>query len=247
MIVFLLGSYVVFTSAYRFRIFLQYTPDDVPYTLADGCAWNVIEISSGVVSACLPTLVSLFSSFPLYLSSGPPLIAPSPDADTTNTECACQGPLVRDVFKSAWLSTSGAQSTNPSQLKGSAALVTIGGGGASNARSSRWKRIDELDEDTDLAREEAKYGLDLVPKHLSGRVEANVRASPTPMRGDTGSRGGGPGLDVSPGEPEGSGDEYPLRAIRRRTDVEWSVEDTGSRKKDLESGSDRFPGTREHT
>jgi hypothetical protein len=58
MFIFLLGSYVVFTSIYRFRIFLLYTPDDVPYTLADGCAWNVIEISSGIVSSCLPTLVS---------------------------------------------------------------------------------------------------------------------------------------------------------------------------------------------
>lgn len=63
--IFMLGSYVVFTSIYRFRIFLQYTTDDVPYSLADGCAWNIIEISSGVVSACLPTLVSLF---PISLS-----------------------------------------------------------------------------------------------------------------------------------------------------------------------------------
>ena len=59
--IFLLGSYVVFTSIYRFFVFLRYTPNDVPYTLADGCAWNVIEISSGIVSACLPTLVSLSS------------------------------------------------------------------------------------------------------------------------------------------------------------------------------------------
>ena len=58
MFVFLLGSYVVFTSIYRFRIFLLYTQDDVPYTLADGCAWNIIEISSGIVSSCLPCLVS---------------------------------------------------------------------------------------------------------------------------------------------------------------------------------------------
>lgn len=58
MFVFLLGSYVVFTSIYRFRIFLAYTTDDVPYSLAQGCAWNVVEISSGIVSACLPTLVS---------------------------------------------------------------------------------------------------------------------------------------------------------------------------------------------
>jgi hypothetical protein len=57
MFIFLLGSYVVFTSIYRFRVYLSYTTDDVPWSLADGCAWNIIEISSGIVSACLPTLV----------------------------------------------------------------------------------------------------------------------------------------------------------------------------------------------
>jgi hypothetical protein len=61
MFIFLLGSYVVFTSIYRFRVYLTYTTDDVPRSLADGCAWNIIEISSGIVSACLPCLVSSLS------------------------------------------------------------------------------------------------------------------------------------------------------------------------------------------
>lgn len=56
-IIFMLGSYVVFTSIYRFVVYLSYSSDDVPYTLAVPCAWNVIEISSGIVSSCLPTLV----------------------------------------------------------------------------------------------------------------------------------------------------------------------------------------------
>ncbi|KAK8047014.1 hypothetical protein PG996_015078 [Apiospora saccharicola] len=55
-IIFLLCSYVVFTSIYRFVIFLQYNNDDNTYTLGDGIAWNVIEIASGIISACLPTL-----------------------------------------------------------------------------------------------------------------------------------------------------------------------------------------------
>ena len=58
MIIFLLGSYVVFTSIYRFRVYLDYTTNDVSYSLAVPLAWNVIEISSGIVSACLPTMVS---------------------------------------------------------------------------------------------------------------------------------------------------------------------------------------------
>ncbi|TLD19286.1 hypothetical protein PspLS_09923 [Pyricularia sp. CBS 133598] len=67
-IIFLLGSYVVFTSIYRFVIFLGYNNDDnsckypslwqreTTYTLGDGIAWNIIEISSGIISGCLPTL-----------------------------------------------------------------------------------------------------------------------------------------------------------------------------------------------
>lgn len=57
-VIFMLGSYVVFTSIYRFVVYLSYSKEDVPYTLATPCAWNVIEISSGIVSSCLPTLVS---------------------------------------------------------------------------------------------------------------------------------------------------------------------------------------------
>ncbi|CAN8106220.1 unnamed protein product [Discula destructiva] len=55
-IIFMLGSYVVFSSIYRFHVYLSYSNNDVPYTLAIPIAWNVIEISSGIVSSCLPTL-----------------------------------------------------------------------------------------------------------------------------------------------------------------------------------------------
>lgn len=54
----LLGGGVVFVSAYRFRIMLLYDPNDAPYSLADGCVWNVVEISSGIVAGSLPALVS---------------------------------------------------------------------------------------------------------------------------------------------------------------------------------------------
>lgn len=56
-VTFMLGSYVVFTSIYRFVVYLSYSQADVPFTLALPCAWNTIEISSGIVSSCLPTLV----------------------------------------------------------------------------------------------------------------------------------------------------------------------------------------------
>lgn len=34
--IFLLGSFVVFTSIYRFTVYLNYDPNDLPYTLAPG-------------------------------------------------------------------------------------------------------------------------------------------------------------------------------------------------------------------
>lgn len=61
--VFLLGSFVVFASIYRFIIFVHYNPNDLPYTLAPGLAWNMIELSSGIVSACLPTLGPFIRKF----------------------------------------------------------------------------------------------------------------------------------------------------------------------------------------
>ncbi|PSR98985.1 hypothetical protein BD289DRAFT_65915 [Coniella lustricola] len=64
-IIFMLGSYVVFTSIYRFVVYLAYTKKDIPYTLAIPCAWNIIEISSGIISSTLPTLVR---PFPLFFS-----------------------------------------------------------------------------------------------------------------------------------------------------------------------------------
>ncbi|KAG4444258.1 hypothetical protein IFR05_000233 [Cadophora sp. M221] len=57
--VFLLGSLVVATSIYRFIVFLRLDMRDLPYTIAPGCIWSLIELSCGVISACLPTLAPL--------------------------------------------------------------------------------------------------------------------------------------------------------------------------------------------
>ncbi|KAK4156623.1 hypothetical protein C8A00DRAFT_40924 [Chaetomidium leptoderma] len=188
MFIFLLGSYVVFTSIYRFRVFLTYTTDDIPWSLADGCAWNVIEISSGIVSACLP----------------------------------CLGPLVRDVWKSAWPSSTGGSESAFSQPKGPA-LVTIGGtgrkrngNGGSNAlasNNSQWNRLTESDEEPSHSRDD----LELVPKHMAGHVEVTVHARPTRRRRSDEER--------AMGHDDGAtDDDFPMDVIRQRTDVEWRVE-----------------------
>jgi hypothetical protein len=54
--VFALGSFVVFTAIYRFTTLFQFDRTDTTWTLATSCAWVVVEVASGVISVCLPTL-----------------------------------------------------------------------------------------------------------------------------------------------------------------------------------------------
>ncbi|KAJ9148526.1 Integral membrane protein [Pleurostoma richardsiae] len=53
---FSLGLFVVFASAYRFSVLFSYSNTDPTYTLAPTVGWTAIEMSAGIVSACLPTL-----------------------------------------------------------------------------------------------------------------------------------------------------------------------------------------------
>ncbi|PYH93222.1 hypothetical protein BO71DRAFT_355726 [Aspergillus ellipticus CBS 707.79] len=55
-IAFGLGFFVVFASAYRFTVLFSYTATDSSYTLAPTVGWTAIEMSAGIVSACLPTI-----------------------------------------------------------------------------------------------------------------------------------------------------------------------------------------------
>jgi hypothetical protein len=47
---------VVFASAYRVSVLFTYSSADSSYTLAPTVGWTAIEMSAGIVSACLPTL-----------------------------------------------------------------------------------------------------------------------------------------------------------------------------------------------
>ncbi|EFX05264.1 integral membrane protein [Grosmannia clavigera kw1407] len=51
-----LGSFVVAASAYRFSVLFSYSNSDPSYTLAPTVGWTAIEMSAGIISACLPTL-----------------------------------------------------------------------------------------------------------------------------------------------------------------------------------------------
>jgi hypothetical protein len=203
--IFLLGSYVVFTSIYRFKVYLGYNNDDVPCkfysrhpsaalrdtggemltvgrpdTLADGCAWNVIEISSGIVSSCLPTL----------------------------------GTLVRIIFTSLYPTTrsSGDRGYPPgSGAHKRSQTVTIGGGGGPDHRASshRWDASGDKSRD----RDDNKYGVHM--DHAYGGYRGKVMTT------------------VSHGHVTSSisdsNDDIPLMGIRQQTHVEVSEDRVESR------------------
>ncbi|KAM0242058.1 hypothetical protein ACHAP5_007456 [Fusarium lateritium] len=54
---FAIGSFVVFASAYRTSVLFTYTSSDPSYTLAPTVGWTEIEMSAGIVSANLPTML----------------------------------------------------------------------------------------------------------------------------------------------------------------------------------------------
>ncbi|TWU74359.1 hypothetical protein ED733_006412 [Metarhizium rileyi] len=56
---FSLGFFVVFASAYRTSVLFTYTAKDPTYTLAPTVGWTAIEMSAGIISACLPTLLPI--------------------------------------------------------------------------------------------------------------------------------------------------------------------------------------------
>jgi hypothetical protein len=47
---------VIFASVYRLTILVSYSALDPTYTLARVVGWTAIEMSAGIVSACLPTM-----------------------------------------------------------------------------------------------------------------------------------------------------------------------------------------------
>ncbi|VUC20934.1 unnamed protein product [Clonostachys rosea] len=56
-LVFGLGFFVVFASAYRTSVLFTYSNSDPTYTLAPTVGWTAIEMSAGIVSANLPTML----------------------------------------------------------------------------------------------------------------------------------------------------------------------------------------------
>lgn len=245
-IIFMLGSYVVFTSIYRFVVYLSYSSQDAPYTLAVPCAWNVIEISSGIVSSCLPTLVRYHTT--------PAKSKPHPLQFIQLT--VSKGPIIRPLIKSIMPSSLGASghlSYGPKHRRGPSTpgLVTIGGGGggggASHSKSTmsrsgggKWSRFD--DDTMASAGDELYVGA---PHHHD--IEMGPRTTVTATReadrpgsASSGSEGGSGGRKTSSKlnqhhatvvgggvlSPQGTrgSDELPIMGISKTTQMEWTVE-----------------------
>ncbi|CAH0056835.1 unnamed protein product [Clonostachys solani] len=58
-----LGFFVIFASAYRTSVLFTYSNLDPTYTLAPTVGWTAIEMSAGIVSANLPTLLPVLVYF----------------------------------------------------------------------------------------------------------------------------------------------------------------------------------------
>ncbi|KAJ5159300.1 uncharacterized protein N7500_008951 [Penicillium coprophilum] len=60
---------VIFTSIYRFTTLFDFNPADIAWTLGKSCTWCVVECSTGIISACMPTLRPLFMMISSKFSS----------------------------------------------------------------------------------------------------------------------------------------------------------------------------------
>ncbi|KAM5347751.1 hypothetical protein ACJ41O_007575 [Fusarium nematophilum] len=89
--IFLLGSFVLFASIYRFTTLMQFDISDTTFTLATSCTWCVVEVSCAVISACLPTLRPLMSKISSQFGSLKGRSRPSENNSSRVTELATIG------------------------------------------------------------------------------------------------------------------------------------------------------------
>ncbi len=131
--------------------------------------------------------------------------------------------MVRDLWRSAWPSSAGGSKSGLSQQPKNSAIITIGGTNRKatssnnplNSKSSQWNRLGESDEEPSQSRDD----LELVPKHMAGRVQVTVHADPTRQRRSD------EGRSARGSKSTASEDDFPMDVIRQRTDVEWRVEE----------------------
>ncbi len=75
----------MFASAYRFSVLFSYSNGDPTYTLAPTVGWTSIEMSAGIVSACLPTLGPILALCASKLGIKRTLLGTTRGGNTGNT------------------------------------------------------------------------------------------------------------------------------------------------------------------
>ncbi|KAG5943477.1 hypothetical protein E4U59_000348 [Claviceps monticola] len=80
-----LGFFVVFASAFRTSVLFTYSDSDPTYTLAPTVGWTAIELSTGIISACLPTLLPIFLLFARSCGYSRSAVLPGRDANAPPT------------------------------------------------------------------------------------------------------------------------------------------------------------------
>ncbi|KAL1874720.1 hypothetical protein Plec18167_005956 [Paecilomyces lecythidis] len=68
--IFFLGCFVVVASIYRLVQVLQLDQNNLSYTLKNPTTWSHVEVSTALISACLPTLRPLLTSFMRVIGMG---------------------------------------------------------------------------------------------------------------------------------------------------------------------------------
>ncbi|KAK8067726.1 hypothetical protein PG996_006838 [Apiospora saccharicola] len=164
---FLLGSYVCFTSCYRLAMFFKFDPNDPTYTLAEAQAWDVVEMASGIISACLPTLGPILKT-------------------VTNS-------LLTNARLSRRMSAMGPARSHGGP-KHDLNLVTIGGSGGSSCmspRSPHWSMHDKygaIDDDDDADNEEVAGMRYASPPHHHSQHPQHPPSAASPTADILGTR-----------------------------------------------------------
>ncbi|KAH8655215.1 hypothetical protein BX600DRAFT_469307 [Xylariales sp. PMI_506] len=158
--IFSLGSYVVFASIWRFRVYLYYDANDIPYTLAEGCAWNIIEISSGIVSSCLPTLGGIikFAFGRWYTNSSKSRSYPFGNSAQKRSNIVNMGSSSTNQLGNAWSRVD--DSADPTISKAYSTKVTV-----SQQRAGSWDN--SSGDDIPLSSIRREYKIEMT----EGRIE----------------------------------------------------------------------------
>ncbi|KAL4920637.1 hypothetical protein BDW62DRAFT_215891 [Aspergillus aurantiobrunneus] len=146
---FCLGFFVVFASAYRFSVLFSYTTLDSSYTLAPTVGWTAIEMSAGIISACLPTMVPAFQFIVRLLGIKA---------------------LVPSIFR-----TSGGSGSATAGSKSTAAQTAGSQSAAALNRVNRHSFYHLPDDNDSMERDDADAELSFRPKYDSSRRTTDVQ------------------------------------------------------------------------